>query len=110
VVVGLLTAPGESASSTRAVTIRAELEAWLPQLAERYTEETGGVGVLCLRLDGCDPVTPEPPPPPPPAEGCSCRGGGAAGPSGGLFGLGLVAAALRRRRSGRSFDRFRRRV
>ncbi|MBK6683495.1 MAG: hypothetical protein IPG45_03410 [Deltaproteobacteria bacterium] len=110
VVVGLLTAPGESASSTRAVAIHAELEVWLPQLAERYTEETGGVGVLCLRLDGCDPVTPEPPPPPPPAEGCSCRGGGPAGPSGGLFGLGLVAAALRRRRSGRSFDRFRRRV
>ena len=107
VVVGLLTAPGESASSTRALAIRAELEAWLPELAERYTEETGGVGALCLRLDGCDPPAPGPQEPPPPAEGCGCRHGPGAGPSGWWA---LLSLGLRRRRSGRSCDRSPRRV
>lgn len=107
VVVGLLTAPGESATSTRALAIRTELEAFLPELAERYTEETGGVGALCLRLDGCDPQAPAPEPPPP-AEGCSCRHQEVpSAPSGWWCVVGL---GLRRRKSERSSGRFRRRA
>lgn len=107
VVVGLLTAPGESASSTRAVERQQELERWLPTLAERYTQETGGVGSLCLRLDGCDPPEPKVEDPRPTPEGCSCRHGPGAGPSGWWVLLGL---GLRRRKSERSCGRSPRRA
>lgn len=116
VVLGLLTAPGESATSSRAQATRELILTLMPRVAERYALETGGVGSLCWRLRGCEPPGPiDPPPVSPKAEapGCGCRAAraeGSSGPAteraGPMLMLLLVGAGFRRRRPGPSGARW----
>ncbi len=63
----VLTAPGESATSTSAMAKVAEVEQLREELEQRWNELTEGRGTLCTKLDECSTKQPD-------EEGCSCSG------------------------------------
>lgn len=76
-VFAVLTAPGESATSTRAQAKVAEVELLAEAIKDRWEELTVGRGSLCVGLEACA----EEPPLPPIEEGCDCTATGSSASS-----------------------------
>ncbi len=93
---GLLTAPGVSATASAAVALADRIDALRAPLEAEWRRLTGARGALCTRLDGCEDT--QGPAPPAPGGGCRCARLTGRSPAGFGATLALLLGLTLRRR------------